>query len=107
MFFDNQKYFEFIKLCKDYGINVPIIPGLKILSNKKQITALPKIFQCDIPQPFYEELEKCKDDKQIKELGIEWCIQQSKELLKANVPCLHFYTMGTSEGTKAVAKEVF
>lgn len=107
MFFDNQKYFEFVKLCKDYGINVPIIPGLKILSNKKQITALPKIFQCDIPQPFYEELEKCKDDKQIKELGIEWCIQQSKELLKANVPCLHFYTMGTSEGTKAVAKEVF
>jgi methylenetetrahydrofolate reductase (NADPH) len=107
MFFDNQKYFEFVKLCKEYGINVPIIPGLKILSNKKQITALPKIFQCDIPQPFYEELEKCKDDKQIKELGIEWCIQQSKELLKANVPCLHFYTMGTSEGTKAVAKEVF
>jgi methylenetetrahydrofolate reductase (NADPH) len=107
MFFDNQKYFEFVKLCKEYGINVPIIPGLKILSNKKQITALPKIFQCDIPQPFYEELEKCKDDKQIKELGIKWCIQQSKELLKANVPCLHFYTMGTSEGTKAVAKEVF
>ena len=107
MFFDNNKYFEFVKLCRDNGINVPIIPGLKILSTKKQITTLPKIFHIDIPQPFYEELEKCKDDKQIKEVGIKWCIEQSKELVKANVPCLHFYTMGTSEATKRVAKEVF
>jgi methylenetetrahydrofolate reductase (NADPH) len=107
MFFDNNKYFEFVKLCRDNGINVPIIPGLKILITKKQITTLPKIFHIDIPQPFYEELEKCKDDKQIKEVGIKWCIEQSKELVKANVPCLHFYTMGTSEATKRVAKEVF
>lgn len=107
MFFDNKKYFDFVKLCREHGITVPIIPGLKILSNRKQITGLPKIFQCDIPQPFYEQLEKCKDDKQIKEVGIQWCIEQSKELVKANVPCLHFYTMGASEATKAVAKEVF
>jgi len=107
MFFDNQKYFEFEKLCRNGGINVPIIPGLKILSNKKQITALPKIFQCDIPQPFYEELEKCKNDAEIKALGIEWCIQQSKELVKAGIPCLHFYTMGSSDATHAVAREVF
>jgi methylenetetrahydrofolate reductase (NADPH) len=107
MFFDNKKYFDFVTLCREHGITVPIIPGLKILTSKKQITALPKIFQCDIPQPFYEELEKCKDDKQIKELGIKWCIEQSKELVKANVPCLHFYTMGASETTKAVAKAVF
>ncbi len=107
MFFDNKKYFDFVDLCRKNGINVPIIPGLKILSGKKQITALPKIFHIDIPQPFYEELEKCKDDKQVKEVGIKWCIQQSKELVKANVPCLHFYTMGASEATKAVAKEVF
>ena len=107
MFFDNSKYFEFVKLCKEHGINVPIIPGLKILTSKKQITTLPKIFQCNIPQPFYEELEKCKDDKEIKDVGIKWCIEQSKELVKANVPCLHFYTMGASETTKAVAKEVF
>src|SRR6218665_1425933 len=103
MFFDNKKYFDFVKLCREHGINAPIIPGLKILSNRKQITGLPKIFQCDIPQPFYEQLEKCKDDKQIKEAGIKWCIEQSKELIKANVPCLHFYTMGASEATKAVA----
>ena len=107
MFFDNKKYFDFVELCKKSGINVPIIPGLKILSSKKQIIALPKIFHIDIPQPFYEALEKCKDDKQIKEVGIKWCIEQSKELVKANVPCLHFYTMGASEATKQVAKEVF
>ncbi|MES2680064.1 MAG: methylenetetrahydrofolate reductase [NAD(P)H] [Bacteroidota bacterium] len=107
MFFDNKKYFDFVKMCKEHGITVPIIPGLKILSNKKQITALPKIFQCDIPQPFYEELEKCTNDQQIRELGIEWCTQQSKELVKAGVPCLHFYTMGSSDATRAVAAEVF
>src|SRR3954471_3393451 len=107
MFFDNKKYFEFVELCKKNGINVPIIPGLKILSSKKQITTLPKIFHIDIPQPFFEMLEKCKDDKEVKQAGIEWCIHQSKELVKANVPCLHFYTMGASEATKAVAKEVF
>ncbi len=107
MFFDNKKYFEFVDVCKQNNINVPIIPGLKILSSKKQLTVLPKIFHIDIPQPFYEELEKCKDDKQIKEVGIKWCIEQSKELLKANVPCLHYYTMGTSEATRTVAKAVF
>ena len=107
MFFDNKKYFDFVDLCRKNGINVPIIPGLKILSSKKQIIALPKIFHIDIPQPFYESLEKCKDDKQILEAGIKWCIQQSKELVKANVPCLHFYTMGASEATKQVAKAVF
>lgn len=107
MFFDNKKYFDFVTLCREHDITVPIIPGLKILTGKKQITSLPKVFQCDIPQPFYEELEKCRDDKQIKELGIKWCIEQSKELIKANVPCLHFYTMGASETTKAVAKAVF
>jgi methylenetetrahydrofolate reductase (NADPH) len=107
MFFDNKKYFDFVDLCRKNDINVPIIPGLKIFSSKKQITSLPKIFHIDIPQPFYEALEKCKDDKAIKQAGIDWCIHQSKELVKANVPCLHFYTMGMSEATKQVAKAVF
>jgi len=107
MFFDNKKYFDFVDLCRKNGITVPIIPGLKMLSSKKQITALPKIFHIDIPQPFNEELEKCKDDKAVKAAGINWCIQQSKELVKAGVPCLHFYTMGVSEATRLVAKEVF
>ena len=107
MFFDNKKYFEFVKNCKDNGINVPIIPGLKMITQKKQLTALPKIFHMDIPIDLYKEIEKCKDDKQVKEVGINWAIQQSKELIKAGVPCMHFYTMGTSETTRRVAKEIF
>ncbi|HQQ93740.1 MAG TPA: methylenetetrahydrofolate reductase [NAD(P)H] [Bacteroidia bacterium] len=107
MFFDNSKYFQFVDLCRKNGITVPIIPGLKILSSLKQIVSLPKIFHIDIPQAFYEELETCRNDQQVKEAGIRWCIEQSRELVKANVPCLHFYTMGASESTKAVAKEVF
>jgi len=107
MFFDNKKYFEFVKACTDNGINVPIIPGLKMITQKKQLNSLPKIFHMDIPIELYKEVEKCKDDKQVKELGIKWAIEQCKELMKANVPCLHFYTMGTSETTRKVAKEIF
>ncbi len=107
MFFNNEKYFEFVDMCRKNDINVPIIPGLKILSSRKQLIALPKVFHIDLPQDLYVELEKCKDDKAVKEVGIKWCIQQSKELKKAGVPCLHYYTMGTSESTKRVAKEVF
>ncbi|MES2761515.1 MAG: methylenetetrahydrofolate reductase [NAD(P)H] [Bacteroidota bacterium] len=107
MFFDNKKYFEFVDLCRKNDINVPIIPGLKILSSRSQLIALPKIFHIDLPQDLFVELEKCKDDKAVKEVGIKWCIEQSKELKKANVACLHYYTMGTSDSTKRVAKEVF
>lgn len=107
MFFDNKKYFEFVDLCRKNDINIPIIPGLKILSSRSQLIALPKIFHIDLPQDLFVELEKCKDDKAVKEVGIKWCIAQSKELKKAGVPCLHYYTMGTSDSTKRVAKEVF
>ena len=107
MFFDNEKYFDFIKRCKENGINVPVIPGLKILTSKKQVTGLPKTFHIDLPQALIDEIEKCKNDEQVKQVGIEWCIQQSKELVAAKAPCLHFYTMGTSETTRRVAKEVF
>lgn len=107
MFFDNKKYFEFVDLCRKNDINVPIIPGLKILSSRSQLIALPKIFHIDLPQDLFVELEKCKDDKAVKEIGIQWCIEQSKELKKAGVPCLHYYTMGTSDSTKRVAREVF
>lgn len=107
MFFDNKKYFEFVELCRNNGITIPIIPGLKILSSRSQLIALPKIFHIDLPQDLFVELEKCKDDKAVKEVGIEWCTEQSKELKKAGAPCLHYYTMGTSDSTKRVAKEVF
>jgi methylenetetrahydrofolate reductase (NADPH) len=107
MFFDNKKYFEFVDICRQNDITIPIIPGLKILSSRSQLIALPKIFHIDLPQDLFVELEKCKDDKAVKEIGIKWCIEQSKELKKAGVPCLHYYTMGTSDSTKRVAREVF
>jgi methylenetetrahydrofolate reductase (NADPH) len=107
MFFDNPRFFEFTKLCKEMGILVPIIPGIKILTTKKQATLLPKTFKIDVPQNLLEEIEKCKDDHQVKEVGINWAIQQSKELIKAGVPCLHFYTMGVSDATRRVATAVF
>ncbi len=107
MFFDNKKYFEFVKSCKDAGITVPIIPGIKMITQKKQLNALPKIFHIDMPIDLYKEIEKCKDDAQVKEVGINWAIQQCKELVKQKAPCVHFYTMGTSETTRRVASEVF
>ncbi len=107
LFFDNKKYFEFVENCKNAGITIPIIPGLKPLATKKQLTALPKIFHIDIPQDLVDAAENCKDDKAIKQIGVEWAIQQSKELKAAGVPVLHYYTMGLSEATKKIAQEVF
>ncbi len=107
MFFDNQKYFDFVKKCRDMGIKVPIIPGIKILSAKKQLQLLPKTFHIDIPYELHEEVQKCESDIQAKKAGIEWCINQCKELIKFGAPCLHFYTMGTSETTRAVASKIF
>jgi methylenetetrahydrofolate reductase (NADPH) len=107
MFFDNKKYFEFIRKCTEKGINIPIIPGLKPLITKSQLTTLPKLFHIDIPEDLANEVEKCKDDKAVKQVGIEWCIAQSKELKAANVPCLHYYTMSRSEATIEIAKAVF
>jgi methylenetetrahydrofolate reductase (NADPH) len=107
MFFDNVQYFEYLRKCKEMNINVPVIPGLKIITTKKQATLLPKVFKIDVPQALLEQIEKCETDAQVKEVGIEWCIQQSKELIKAKTPCLHYYTMGSSEVTRRVASEVF
>jgi methylenetetrahydrofolate reductase (NADPH) len=107
MFFNNQKYFEFVDECRKAGINVPIIPGIKPLTGKGQLTILPKAFHIDIPEELSEEVEKCKDNTAAKEVGIEWCIKQSKELIKYNVPTLHFYSMGKSDPIYRIAKELF
>jgi methylenetetrahydrofolate reductase (NADPH) len=107
MFFNNQKYFEFVDECRKAGINVPIIPGIKPLTGKGQLTILPKAFHIDIPEELSEEVEKCKDSTAAKEIGIEWCIKQSKELIKHNVPTLHFYSMGKSDPIYRIAKELF
>jgi methylenetetrahydrofolate reductase (NADPH) len=107
MFFDNQKYFDFVEKCKETGINVPIIPGLKPITTLNHINFLPKFFHIDFPEPLAEELEKCTSNEQVKQVGIEWAIYQAKELKKAGVPCIHFFTMGKSEATRLIAKEVF
>ena len=107
MFFNNQKYFEFVDECRKAGINVPIIPGIKPLTGKGQLTILPKAFHIDIPEELSEEVEKCKDNTAAKEIGIEWCIKQSKELIKHSVPTLHFYSMGKSDPIYRIAKELF
>lgn len=107
MFFDNKKFFEFVDKCRAIGIDVPIIPGIKPLTTKNHLNILPSMFHIDIPEALSKAVEKCKDNKAVKQVGIEWAIQQSKELKQANVPCLHYYTMSRSEVTVAIAKEVF
>ncbi len=107
MFFDNQKYFEFVEKCKISGIDVPIIPGLKPLATKKQLNALPHRFHVDLPEDLIKQVIKCKDNKQVRQIGVEWCIEQSKELKAAGVPFLHYYSMGKSDNVKAIAQSVF
>ena len=94
MFFDNQKYFAFVKACKEAGIDVPIIPGLKPITSKKQLTVLPRTFHVDIPTELSSEILRCKTDADVELVGAEWLLQQSLELKKAGVPVLHYYTLG-------------
>lgn len=107
LFFDNKYFFDFVELCRSVDINVPIIPGLKPIVNKKQLTILPKIFKIDIPFELYEAMNSAKNDDHAKQVGIEWGIKQSKELIEKGVPCLHFYTMGKSEAVRKIAEAVF
>jgi methylenetetrahydrofolate reductase (NADPH) len=107
MFFDNSYYFDFVDQCRKAGINVPIIPGLKPISTKKQIQTLPKTFSISIPEALQLEIEKCKDNKQARQAGIEWAIAQSKELIVGGAPVMHYFTMGKSDNIREIAKAVF
>ena len=107
MFFDNQKYFEFVNAAKAVGINVPIIPGIKPIAVKRHLQLLPQVFKIDLPEELIDEVEKCKDNKAVRQVGVEYCIQQSKELLEAGVPVLHYYSMGKSDNIKAIAEAIF
>jgi methylenetetrahydrofolate reductase (NADPH) len=106
MFFDNAKYFEYVKACRDLGINVPIIPGLKPLTKKSQLTSIPRQFFINMPSDLVNEVMKCKDDIEVKQVGIEWCIAQSKELKENKVDCLHYYTMGDAKTTCKIVEAV-
>ena len=107
MFFDTQKYIDFVTKCREMDITIPIVPGLKPITSLRQLTILPQIFHIDLPYDLSNALEKAKNNDQAKEIGIEWAIQQSKELIEFGVPTLHYYSMGKSESVYKVAREVF
>ncbi len=107
MFFDNQKYFDFVKKCREMDIHIPIIPGIKPLTTFNHLTTIPQNFYLDLPEALAMEVLKAKDKESIKEIGLEWCINQSKELLEFGVPGLHFYTMSNSINTQKVANAIF
>lgn len=107
LFFDNQKFFRFVDNCRKAGIMVPIIPGIKPITTLKHISFLPKTFHIDMPEPLADELEKCKSNQDVMNVGIEWGIEQTKELIKFGVPCVHFYTMGKSEAVRKIVKAAY
>ena len=107
MFFDNKKYFAFVDAAKKAGINVPIIPGIKPIAVKRHLQLLPQVFKIDLPQDLITSIDKCTDNKQVRQVGVEWAIQQSKELLAAGVPVLHYYSMGKSDNVKSIASQLF
>jgi len=106
MFFDNAKFFSYVQMCRDNGIAVPVIPGLKPITSKKQLSVLPRIFNVDIPSDLSNEILKCKTDEDCEMVGTEWLIQQSKELKAFGVPVLHYYTLGKPKVIWNVVKEI-
>ncbi len=107
MFFDNHKYLKFVEAAKEIGIDVPIIPGIKPIAVKRHLQLLPQVFRIDLPQDLIDAVESCKTNKEVRQVGVEWAINQSKELKEAGVPVLHYYSMGKSDNIKAIASALF
>jgi methylenetetrahydrofolate reductase (NADPH) len=107
MFFNNEVYYKFVEKCRAIGITVPIIPGIKPINLKNQLTVLPKIFSIDLPQELVAELSKCKNNDEVRRVGTEWAIHQSKDLVANHAPSLHIYTYGISDNVKEIVKAVF
>ncbi len=106
MFFDNKNYFDFVGFCRSKGIKVPIIPGLKPIAIKNQLVSIPKTFGVDLPEELVKEILKCNDNIAVRQVGVEWAIKQSKELMQFGVPVLHYYTMGKSDNIRKIAAAV-
>ncbi len=107
MFFNNQKYFEYVDACRAIGINVPIVPGLKPLTKKYQLNSIPRLFHIDMPGDLVKAMNAASTPEAREEVGVEWCIAQSKELKTAGAPCLHYYTMGDSSIIRRIAESVY
>lgn len=107
IFYDNDKYFHFVESAREASITMPIIPGIKPMAKLSQFNVLPKTFHLDLPESLSKAMEQCRTDEQVKQLGIEWGIQQCKELMQHGVPSIHFYSMGATESIRAIAKEIY
>ncbi|MGC9375024.1 MAG: methylenetetrahydrofolate reductase [NAD(P)H] [Bacteroidales bacterium] len=107
MFFDNQKYFDFVEKCRNVGIDVPIIPGLKPVATLNDVRLLPQTFNIDLPNELMGEIKKCKSNKEVRQVGVDWAIMQSKELVQNGVPGIHYYTLGQSDNIRKIAQAVF
>lgn len=107
MFFDNDKYYAFVDRCRQVGITVPIIPGIKPIMFLNQLNVLPKVFRTDLPEALASEIRKCKTDAEVKEVGVEWCTAQCRDLIAHGVPSLHFYTLMASDSVRRIAKEIY
>lgn len=107
MFYDNEKYFDFVDRCRKAGITVPIIPGIKPIYRRQQLTVLPKVFRTDIPEALASQIRDADTDADVKEIGIDWCVRQCGELIERGVPGIHFYTMGISDGIARIAEKLY
>jgi len=107
MFFDNEKFFAWEKRCRESGILVPIVPAIKPIGKLRDIQTIPQVFNIDLPSDLVSECLKAKDDKDIYQIGIEWTIWQSKELIKHGCPAVHYFSVGRTENVREVAKAVF
>lgn len=107
LFYDNEKYFAFVRKAKEAGIDIPIIPGIKPFAKLSQLTMVPKTFHCDLPQPLAQEVMKCKTDEEVKQVGIEWTVQQCRELIAHGVPSIHFYTVSAVDSIREIARQIY
>ena len=107
LYYDNEKYFSFVERARAIGINIPIIPGIKPLAKLSQLTMVPKTFHCDLPLALSSEIQKCKSDEEVKQVGIEWAVQQCKELMAHGVPSIHFYTVSAVDSIREIARQIY
>lgn len=107
LFYDNQKFYRFLEQARAAGVTIPIIPGLKPLSKLTQLSTVPKTFRCDLPYVLSEELRHCKTDEEVKQVGIEWCTEQCRDLIAHRVPSLHFYTLSAVDSIKQIAEKIY
>ncbi|WP_321438507.1 methylenetetrahydrofolate reductase [NAD(P)H] [uncultured Bacteroides sp.] len=107
LFYDNKKFFEFVERARKAGVTIPIIPGIKPFSKLSQLSMVPKTFKVDIPEDLAIQAMKCKDDAAAKQLGIEWCVEQCRELMAHGLPSIHFYSVGAVDSIKEVAKQIY